>query len=133
MDLSNNADFLERNGPVPHTSLDDGETRQDTVHRLQSNLHVTLVPKTDIIRIDYSSLNPRLSADIVNRVISDYIQRSYQTRFESSQHVSDFLSGTLEGLKQEVETSQEQLIDSAAPLGILAFDPKPQSDQQLAR
>ncbi len=44
-------------------------TRQDTVHRLQSNLHITLVPKTDIIRISYSSLNPKLSADIVNKVI----------------------------------------------------------------
>src|SRR5271167_570764 len=50
LDLSNNADFLEKKGPVPHTSLDDGETRQTTVHRLQSTLHVTLVNKTDIIR-----------------------------------------------------------------------------------
>lgn len=123
MDLSNNADFLETKGPVPHTSLEDGETRQSTVHRLQSNLHVAVVPKTDIIRLDYSSLNPKLSADIVNRVIQDYIQRSYQTRFESSRRVSDFLSGTLEGLKQEVETSQEQLIDMQRRLGILAFDP----------
>jgi capsular exopolysaccharide synthesis family protein len=123
MDLSNNADFLERKGPVPHTSLDDGETRQDTVHRLQSSLHAALVPKTDIIRISYSSLSPKLSADIVNQVISDYIQRSYQTRFESSRRVSDFLSGTLEGLKQEVETSQEQMIDMQRRLGILAFDP----------
>jgi len=123
MDLSNNADFLETKGPVPHTSLEDGETRQSTVHRLQSNLHVAVVPKTDIIRLDYSSFNPKLSADIVNRVIQDYIQRSYQTRFESSRRVSDFLSGTLEGLKQEVETSQEQLIDMQRRLGILAFDP----------
>ncbi len=44
MDLANNADFLEVKGPVSHKSLDDGEVRQDTVHRLQSNLHVTLVP-----------------------------------------------------------------------------------------
>src|SRR5258705_2330413 len=123
MDLSNNADFLEVKGPVPHSSLDDGETRQDTVHRLQSNLHVTLVPKTDIIRISYSSLNPKMSADIVNQVISDYIQRSYQTRFESSRRVSDFLSTTLEGLKQEVETSQEQMMDLQKRLGILGFDP----------
>ena len=123
MDLSNNPDFLEVKGPVPHTSLDDGETRQDTVHRLQSNLHVALVPKTDIIRISYSSLNPKMSADIVNRVISDYMQRSYQTRFESSRRVSDFLSSTLEGLKQEVETSQEQLMDMQRRLGILGFDP----------
>src|ERR1700692_586865 len=40
MDLSNNADFLGVIGPVPHTSLDDGETRQNTVHLLQNNLHV---------------------------------------------------------------------------------------------
>jgi capsular exopolysaccharide synthesis family protein len=123
MDLSNNADFLEQKGPVPHTSLDDGEVRQDTVHRLQSNLHIGVVPKTDIIRISYTSLNPKLSADIVNQVISDYMQRSYQVRFESSRRVSDFLSGTLEGLKQEVETSQEQLMDMQRRLGILGFDP----------
>jgi len=123
MDLANNPDFLEVKGPVPHTSLDDGVVRQDTVHRLQSNLHVALVPKTDIIRISYSSLNPKMSADIVNRVIADYIQRSYQVRFESSRQVSEFLSGTLEGLKQEVETSQEQMMDMQRRLGILGFDP----------
>ena len=123
MDLSNNADFLEKKAPVPRTSLDDGETRQTTVDRLQSILHVAVVPKTDIIRISYSSLNPKLSADIVNRVIQDYIHRSYQTRFESSRRVSDFLSGTLEGLKQEVETSQEQMMDMQRKLGILGFDP----------
>jgi capsular exopolysaccharide synthesis family protein len=123
MNLANNADFLEVKGPVPHRSLDDGEIRQDTVHRLQSNLHIAVVPKTDIIRISYTSLNPKLSADIVNQVISDYMQRSYQVRFESSRRVSDFLSGTLEGLKQEVETSQEQLMDMQRRLGILGFDP----------
>jgi succinoglycan biosynthesis transport protein ExoP len=123
MDLANNADFLEKKAPPPHRSIDDGEIRQDTVHRLQSNLHIALVPKTDIIRLDYSSFNPKLSADIVNQVISDYIQRSYQTRFESSQRVSDFLSGTLEDLKQQVETSQEQMMDMQRRLGILGFDP----------
>jgi len=123
LDLSNNADFLEKKGPVPHTSLDDGETRQTTVHRLQSTLHVTLVNKTDIIRISYSSLNPKLSADIVNKVISEYVQRSYQTRFDSSQRVSVWLSGTLQDLKQQVETSQEQMMDLQRRLGILGFDP----------
>jgi succinoglycan biosynthesis transport protein ExoP len=124
LDLANNADFLEeKKAPNPRANIADGETRQDTVHRLQSNLHVTIVPKTDIIRISYSSLNAKLSADIVNKVISDYVQRSYQTRFESSQRASVWLSGTLEGLKQEVETSQEQMMDMQRRLGILGFDP----------
>ena len=56
-------------------------------------------------------------------MISDYIQRSYETRFESSRRVSEFLSGTLEGLKQQVETSQEQMMDLQRRLGILGFDP----------
>jgi capsular exopolysaccharide synthesis family protein len=123
MDLSNNVDFLERKGPAPHTTLDTPEIRQTTVHRLQSNLHVTLVPKTDIIRISYSSMSAKLSADIVNKVISTYIQRSYQTRFDSSQRVSNWLSNTLNDLKQQVETSQEQMMDMERRLGILGFDP----------
>jgi polysaccharide biosynthesis transport protein len=123
MDLNNNATFLEQKGPVPHTSLDTPDVRQNTVHGLQSNLHVALVPKTDIIRISYNCLSPKLSADIVNKVISTYIQRSYETRFDSSQRVSKWLSSTLDDLKQQVESSQEQMMDMERRLGILGFDP----------
>lgn len=123
LDLSNNAIFLESKGPVPHTSLDVAEVRQRSVHTLSSNLHVALVPKTDIIRISYSSLNPKLSADIVNKVISCYIQRSYETRFASSQRVSNWLSSTLDDLKQQTESSQEQMMGMERRLGILGFDP----------
>jgi polysaccharide biosynthesis transport protein len=123
MDLNNNATFLGQTGPVTHTSLDDPGVRQNTVHTLQSSLRVGLVPKTDIIRISYLSLSPKLSTDIVNKLISMYIHRSYETRFESAQHVSQWLSGTLDDLKQQVETSQEQMMDMERRLGILAFDP----------
>ena len=97
--------------------------RQRTVHRLQSNLHITQVPKTDIIRISCDSLNGKLSADIVNKVISAYIQRSYETRFASTQRVSQWLSSQLDDLKQQVETSQSQMMDLQKRLGILGFDP----------
>src|ERR1700678_910039 len=74
MDLSNNPTFFDMKGPIAHTTLDDPSIRQATVHVLQSNLHVALVPKTDIIRISYSSLSAKLSSDIVNKVIATYIQ-----------------------------------------------------------
>jgi len=123
MNLCDNPDFLETKGPIPHTSLEDPRVRQSTIHRLQSNLHILLVPKTDIIRISYDSENPKLAADIVNKVISAYVQRSYQTRFDSTQRVSEWLSLQLEGLKQQVQTSQEQMMDLQKRLGILGFDP----------
>jgi polysaccharide biosynthesis transport protein len=123
MNLSNNPDFLGVKGPVPHTSLEDPSVRQATIHTLLSSLHTVLVPKTDIIRISYDSANPKLAADIVNKVISAYIQRSYQTRFDSTQRVSEWLSLQLDGLKQQVETSEEQMMELQKRLGILGFDP----------
>jgi polysaccharide biosynthesis transport protein len=123
MDLANNAEFLTVKGPVPHVNLDDPDVRQKTVHRLQSNLHITQVPKTDIIRLSCDSMSGKLSADIVNKVIAAYIQRSYATRFESTQRVSQWLSGQLDDLKQQVETSQTQMMDLQKRLGILGFDP----------
>ena len=85
--------------------------------------NIVLVPKTEIINISYNSLNPKLAADIVNKVISAYIQRSYETRFASTQRVSQWLSSQLDDLKQQVETSQEQMMDLQRQLGILGFDP----------
>ena len=123
LDLANNAEFLDVKGPVPHANLNDAAVRQTTVHRLQSNMKVQLVPKTDIIRISYESPGAKLSADIVNKVISAYIQRSYETRFASTQRVSSWLQSQLDDLKQQVETSQAQMMDLQKRLGILGFDP----------
>jgi succinoglycan biosynthesis transport protein ExoP len=122
-DLSNNAEFLDQTGSIPHTTLDNPDVREANLHRLQSNLQVNLVQKTETIPIPYSSLSAKLSADIVNKVITAYIQRSYEARFASQQRVSDWLSSTLDDLKQQVETSQQQMMEMERRLGILGFDP----------
>ena len=121
--LADDPDFTGAKGAVTHRSLDDPAIREEVVKKLQSTLGVELVPKTDIIKISYTATNPRLATSIVNTVISAYIHRSYQTRFESTQRVSQWLQGQLDDLKQQVETSQEQLIPLQRRLGILGFDP----------
>jgi len=123
LNLANNTDFLDGKKPEKYQSLDDLSIREKTLERLHNELKVQLVPKTDIIRITYSSLDRNLSAEIVNRVIADYIQRSYETRYLSTQRVSQWLSGQLDDLKRQVETSQEQMLDLQRKLGMLGFDP----------
>ncbi|MEO8870608.1 MAG: polysaccharide biosynthesis tyrosine autokinase [Granulicella sp.] len=124
LNLANDPNFLGGKPGVPtHYSLDDPSIRQATVSTLQNNLSVNLLVRTDIIRISYSSLNAKLSADIVNKVISEYIQRSYETRFTSTQRVTQWLSGQLDDLKQQVETSEAQMIDVQKRLGIIGLDP----------
>ena len=123
LDLANNPHFFGSSAQdQQHRSLDEPGLRQAIVTKLQASLTVALVPKTDIIRISINSLDGRLSADVVNTVIHDYIQRSYQTRFDSTQRVSTWLSSQLNDLKQQVESSEKQTLDLQKRLGALGFD-----------
>lgn len=122
LNLANRPEFL--GGPVPAkpVRMDDPVVRQLTVGALQAGLRVSQVPKTSLMRISYTGLNPQLSRDIVNKVIADYIQHSYKSRFASSQRVSEWLSSQLDDLKQQVETSQAKMLDLQKQLGVLGFD-----------
>lgn len=128
MDLANNPDFTGFRFPQ-RRNLDDPIIRQSTVRMLQSSVNVALVPRTDIINISYQSSRPQLSADIVNHVVNAYIQRSYETRFASTQRVSQWLSSQLDDLKHQVETSQEQLIDLQRRLGLIGMGIDPNKIQ----
>ena len=121
MNLANNTDFSGV-PPGSHRSLDDPGVRASVVGALQGNLQVSIVPRTEMIDISYSSLSPKLSADIVNKVVDDYRQWSYQTPVESTRRVSQWLSGQLEELKAEVEQSQRQIMDLQRKLGTLGYD-----------
>ena len=121
LDLPNNPAFV--GGPVKqHVSLDDPGVRQAALNNLQGDLEISPLPKTDIVRITCRTLNPQLSAEIVNKLVREYQQRSFQSRYDATKLVSNWLSNQLGDLKQQVETSQTQMIDMGKRLGVLGFD-----------
>ena len=123
LDLADNPDFLGLKQRPPHADLEDPAVREAIVVRMRGAITVAGIAKTDLIAISCRTLNPRLSADIVNKLIDEYITRSFVSRVRSTQRVSDFLTKQLDDLKQQVETSQEQVIDLGKRLGVLALDP----------
>jgi capsular exopolysaccharide synthesis family protein len=122
LDLANDPRFL---GGVPakHNNIDDPMVRQSVIASLQSIINVSSLPKTDLIRISCNTLDAQLSADIVNKLVNDYIHYSLQSRAEASQRVTEFFSHQLDDLKKQVETSQGNMIDLQKQLGVLGFDP----------
>ncbi|HXS12210.1 MAG TPA: polysaccharide biosynthesis tyrosine autokinase [Acidobacteriaceae bacterium] len=124
LDLPNNAAFTGYYGPNRHLSLDDLNVRQGTLNGMSADISVGVVPKTDLVQISCQTLDPKLSADIVNRLINEFIQRDLQSSYEATQRVSSFLASQLRDLKQQVETEQEQLIDLQKRIGVLGFDPQ---------
>jgi capsular exopolysaccharide synthesis family protein len=124
LDLPNNAAFTGYTGPNLHLSLDDLNVRQNTLNAMNGDIGVGVVPKTDLVQISCRTLDAKLSSDIVNRLIIEFIQRDLQSSYEATTRVSGFLAGQLRDLKQQVETQQEQLIDLQKRIGVLGFDPQ---------
>ena len=120
--LANDPAFM---GPSAHyRNIDDPAVRLAVIGALQADISVAEIPKTDIVRISCNTTKAQLSADIVNQLVHDYIDRSFQSRADATNRVADFFSRQLDGLKKEVETSQEQMLDLQKQLGVLGFDPK---------
>ncbi len=122
LDLPNNPQFTGARGPGPHVSIDDPIVRANMLGALQGDITIEPMPKTDIVRISCSTLDPKLSADIVNKLIREYRQNSFESRYNATKTVSNWLSTQLDDLKQQVEASQEQMIDLGKRLGVLGFD-----------
>jgi capsular exopolysaccharide synthesis family protein len=133
MNLANNPDFMERQLSRV-LDLNEPAVRTEVLKRLVLSLSATVVPRTAMIRITCTADKPQLAADIVNQLINAYQQRSFETRFESTKRISQWLSSQLDDLRQQVETSQEQLIDLQKRLGVLGlgFDATKPPTTQLA-
>ncbi|MFC6645038.1 GumC family protein [Granulicella cerasi] len=123
LDLANNPDFWGAKGTMPHRSVDDPLVQAQVVAMLNGTLNISALQKTDIITVTSRTGSAKLSADIVNRLMTDYIHRNMQTRFDATKRASSFLSGQLDDLKQKVEDSQAKVIELGKRIGVLGFDP----------
>jgi capsular exopolysaccharide synthesis family protein len=82
------------------------------------------VPNTRIIEIHYRSADKNLAANVVNTLITTYVEQNFKTRFESTMQASDWLSKQLVDLEMKVQTSQEKLVQYQKQHEILGIDEK---------
>lgn len=90
--LYDNPTFLGPKSTVTHVDPNDPGVQDWMVGFLRGGLSIGRIPKTELISIGFTSLSPELSARVVNTLINDYIERSFQTRYAATQRVSQWLS-----------------------------------------
>jgi succinoglycan biosynthesis transport protein ExoP len=109
--LANDPAFWAQSGR--YQNVDDPVVRQRVVGALQAKSGVGVIPKTDLVSITCTTGKAQLSADIVNQLVQDYIAHSFQSRADATKRVQAFFSSQLDDLKQQVETSQEQMLGAS--------------------
>lgn len=94
------------------------------VDSFHQNLKISKVKGTRLIEIDFRSSNPKLAADIVNKLVNDYSDQFYKSQFQASTQITDFLSDQLKDLQAKVTESQQKLVDFQKANGIFGMDDK---------
>jgi succinoglycan biosynthesis transport protein ExoP len=109
---------------VSPLDLSDARRQAALLSRFHGALKVTILPRTRVAQIQFTSSNPQLAARVANALSNSYIDQNFKTKFESTTRTSEWLSGQLADLEVKVETSQEKLVQYQKENGILGLDEK---------
>jgi polysaccharide biosynthesis transport protein len=94
------------------------------IAKFHRSLRVSAIPRTRLLEIGFSSIDPALSAKTVNTLVHIYIEQNYKTHLEATSRTADWLSQQLTGLQAKVEESQEKLVRYQKEHDILGLDDK---------
>ena len=98
------------------------EARDQLLRRFQKALTVEIVPKTDIITVQFRAKDPELAADVVNSTVSRYTERSFRSSYDSATQVSNWLSKQMDDLKIKANDAQEKLAELQKQRGLIGGD-----------
>jgi exopolysaccharide transport family protein len=88
------------------------------------NLKVTLAPNTKIIEVHFRSTDKVLAANVVNKLMEDYTENNFKSRFDSTMQAEEWLKSQLVDLQMKVESSQGKLVRYQKEHEILGIDEK---------
>jgi hypothetical protein len=74
---------LDKNVHFLQGTMQKGASQRELVSRFRSGLKVSRVAHSNVIQIQYSSTDPRLSLVIVNALVHNYVDYNFQTRYNS--------------------------------------------------
>ena len=85
----------------------------------QANLRVRTSFQDRVIEVFYDSPDPNLAALFVNTLAEEFTQQNLESRWETSQHTSEWLTRQLDDLKIKLEKSEDELQRYASASGLI--------------
>ena len=96
--------------------------QQAVLGYFQEHLDIKPIRRSRAVEINFDSLDPTLSANIVNAIASNYMQKNLEARWDATQKASGWLSQQLVDLKAKLEKSNGAMQKYAADNGLLILE-----------
>jgi len=105
-----------------HASIDSPVRRQELIKAFDSALHVTIMPKSELIEIRFRSYSPQVAMDVVNTLVSAFVEHNYKVKYMATMQVADWLQKQLDEIKANVEDYQERVSEFEKEHGVWFTD-----------
>jgi capsular exopolysaccharide synthesis family protein len=96
--------------------------REKLLADLVESLHVRSIPRTRILEATVKSTDPKLAADFANTLTSEFIERSLEARWKTTQKTNDWLSGEINAQRAKLERAEDALQAYARTSGLIFTD-----------
>jgi succinoglycan biosynthesis transport protein ExoP len=100
------------------------------IQAMRNNLTVFPIRGTSLVAITYDSPDPKVSAEVVNALTTQYIASEMDARAGSAVQTRDWLEKELDGAKVKLESSESKLQQYANASGLLYTSPKGNAGEQ---
>ncbi len=92
--------------------------KEALIQQAKESLMVRAAGETRLLEVFYESPDPKVAADFANSLVSEYIERSQEMRWESTQRTAEWLTRHLDDMKGNLEQSEAHLQDYARTSGL---------------
>lgn len=94
-------------------------SREQVLGAVSKNLKISTEANTRLVEIRYDSTDPQIAADIVNTLISEFVEQNLESRWKTTQQTGDWLTRQMEDVKIKLEKSEDELQSYANASGLL--------------
>lgn len=95
----------------PNAALENSPARRRRVLSVfQTNLKVKVTAGTRLLEVDFTNRNPKVAADVVNHLVQALIDYTFQTKFNATNEVSQWLESQLGDLRKQSEDLQAKVV-----------------------
>ena len=83
---------------------------RNVLKRFKSNLSISPIPKTQLVKISFESQDPELSARVANEVGLAFIENNLESKLIATEQATGWINQRLSELKQQLDDSEQALL-----------------------
>jgi polysaccharide biosynthesis transport protein len=106
----------------PSTGGSESGVRPGSISRYLHFLSVEPLPNTQLVKVSFSTIDPRFSEELANAHAATFLRTNLETRFELSKEAREFLEKKLAELRVKVEQSEEALNRFRKAHGVVSLE-----------